>query len=340
MEVRQQTPPVSGEAVAVAAEVCGTGNTKKGKPGFTGATIMFKFPARSGDPSDDAGLRTYVGGGGPETSGFADAPVPVELLDALRRHAAEVIACCLDAEADAYVRSHAHECDAQGHALTVRNGLQPVRLLATGIGPVEVRIPKMRSRASAIRSYRSTLVTRYKRKAGDMQPWAPASYLRAWVGGHWQRMVTELLGLPLGSTLHLPVARLDANWRRDAPAQVVRTCIEGTPLAIEAHSIAIPACNGVPAGTTLLAVVAERETGHWHLLACEEVEPRRQPAFDRLVSRLREGGLRLRAPLLAGGTDPNTKIDAKTTVRSTSDRKYVESRTASERDKRKCADSV
>ena len=328
---------------------------------------MFKFPARPGDPSDEAGLRTYIGGGGPETSGFADVPVPDELVEALRRHAAEVIACCLDAEADAYVRSHAHKCDAQGHALTVRNGLQPVRLLATGIGPVEVRIPKMRSRASAVRGYRSTLVTRYKRKAGNMQPGAPASYLRAWVGGHWQRMLTGLLGLPLGSTLHLPVARLDANWRRDSPAQVVRTRTEGAPLAVQVHCVALPAAK------TLIAIVARHGMGGCQLLACREVDGPRQPAIDQLMSVLPEGcspeGAQFSVDSLSAqrsfgpmrrhatsgaqpsgrgsdreagvhATDPNTKIDAPTPARRTFAYKGGKSSNAVERDKRKCADSA
>ena len=54
--------------------------------------------------------------------------------------------------------------DEQGRAAVVRNGYQPAREIQTGIGPVTVQVPKVRSRSGEAVVFRSALVPPYVRK--------------------------------------------------------------------------------------------------------------------------------------------------------------------------------
>lgn len=82
-----------------------------------------------------------------------DAPVgdqptlpetPTTDLDELCRMAAQqMLALALEAERRAYLESHAHLLDDNGHRLVVGNGHQPVRDVVTGAGAVEVRKPRV-----------------------------------------------------------------------------------------------------------------------------------------------------------------------------------------------------
>jgi putative transposase len=53
-----------------------------------------------------------------------------------------------EAEVEAFLASHAELSDEQGRRRIVRNGHAPERQIQTGIGPVEVRRPRVRDRAA------------------------------------------------------------------------------------------------------------------------------------------------------------------------------------------------
>ena len=56
-----------------------------------------------------------------------------------------------------------------GNAVVVRNGHLPERDLQTGLGPVTVKIPKVRSKAGEPVTFHSTLVPPYVRKTKSLE---------------------------------------------------------------------------------------------------------------------------------------------------------------------------
>src|SRR5262245_56791527 len=64
----------------------------------------------------------------------------------LRKQAAHLIDWTLHAELEILLAQHATVTDAHGRPAYVRNGYQPPRDLITNLGPVRIRIPKVRSR--------------------------------------------------------------------------------------------------------------------------------------------------------------------------------------------------
>src|SRR3954468_20220331 len=75
---------------------------------------------------------------------IADDP----LLTVLREGAMRMLTQAIEAEVEAFLATHAGLVDQQGRRRLVRNGHAPERRIQTGIGPLEVRRPKLRDRGS------------------------------------------------------------------------------------------------------------------------------------------------------------------------------------------------
>src|SRR5918993_1209744 len=68
------------------------------------------------------------------------------LLAVLREGARRMLTQAIEAEVEAFLAAHAGLVDQQGRRRLVRNGHAPERRLQTGIGPLEVRRPRLRDR--------------------------------------------------------------------------------------------------------------------------------------------------------------------------------------------------
>src|SRR5262245_8334086 len=83
----------------------------------------------------------------------ADAlPLPSEkdvLTVVLHHGATRMLAQAVQAEVDAYLDAHVHLRDEGGRQVLVRNGSLPQRTILTGIGPVEVKQPRVKDRRPA-----------------------------------------------------------------------------------------------------------------------------------------------------------------------------------------------
>src|SRR5512147_931484 len=71
------------------------------------------------------------------------------LTDLLRDGARRMLAEAIEAEVAAWIDAHAHLQDQAGRRQVVRNGHLPERTIQTGVGPVEVRQPRVRDRRPA-----------------------------------------------------------------------------------------------------------------------------------------------------------------------------------------------
>ena len=100
--------------------------------------------------------------------GISDA-----LTDLLRTGAQQLITTAVEAELESFLAQFASARTAAGHAGVVRNGHHPERRVQTGIGPVSVRIPKVRSKTGEPVTFRSALVPPYVRKTRTLEAALP-----------------------------------------------------------------------------------------------------------------------------------------------------------------------
>ena len=99
----------------------------------------------------------------PDPSGFSADP----LTELIRSGARQLIEQALEAELSALLAQFSGETTPEGHARIVRHGHLPERDVMTGIGPVPVKVPRVRDRGEQTEKVRftSSILPPYLRKA-------------------------------------------------------------------------------------------------------------------------------------------------------------------------------
>lgn len=107
---------------------------------------------------------------------------------------------------------------ADGKSAVVRNGYLPEREIQTGIGPVSVKIPKVRAKDGAPVTFRSALVPPYIRKTGTLDAALPWLYLKGISSGEMGNALEVLVGPEAKGLSASTVSRLKQRWREDYQA--------------------------------------------------------------------------------------------------------------------------
>ncbi len=108
----------------------------------------------------------------PDPSGFSSDP----LTDVLRSGARRLIEQAVEAELTALLAAYAEATTEDGRSRLVRHGHLPEREVMTGIGPVPVKVPRVRDRGQQADKVRftSSILPPYLRKAKSVEellPW-------------------------------------------------------------------------------------------------------------------------------------------------------------------------
>jgi putative transposase len=139
---------------------------------------------------------------------------PDPLTDILRKGARELLAQAVEAEVCDLMAKHAHLTDAVGHQRVVRHGYLPEREVMTGIGPVSVKVPRVRDRGTGAEKIRftSTLLPPYLRRAKSVEELLPWLYLKGISTGDFGEALAALLGPDAGGLTSSTISRLKADW--------------------------------------------------------------------------------------------------------------------------------
>ena len=117
-----------------------------------------------------------------------------DLTDLLREGAKRLIAEAVDAELSAMLIQFEDYKDQSGRRPVVRNGYLPERDILTGIGPVSVRVPKVRDRSGTRIKFTSALLPPYLRRSRSVEEVLPWLYLKGISTGDMREALEALLG--------------------------------------------------------------------------------------------------------------------------------------------------
>lgn len=116
------------------------------------------------------------------------------LTELLRTGARELIAQAVEAELQALLDQHAEHRLPDGRQAVVRNGYLPERTVQTGIGNVDIKVPKVRDRSGSGVRFNSTLLPPYLKRARSVEEVLPWLYLKGVSTGDYQEALAALLG--------------------------------------------------------------------------------------------------------------------------------------------------
>jgi putative transposase len=140
------------------------------------------------------------------------------LLAVLREGARRMLMQAIEAEVETFLAAHAGLIDEQGRRRLVRNGRAPERQIQTGIGPLEIRRPKVRDRGAAgadpIR-FTSAVLPAYLRRTKNVEELLPWLYLKGVSTGQFAEALTALLGPEAPGLSAATVRRLTEAWQEE-----------------------------------------------------------------------------------------------------------------------------
>ena len=220
------------------------------------------------------------------------------LTDLLRTGAQRLKASAVEAELEGFLAQFAEARTAAGHAAVVCNGHHPARAVQTGIGPVNVRIPKVRSKDGKPVTFRSALVPPYVRKTRTFEAALPWLYLKGVSSGEMGAALKVLLGPDAKGLSANTVSRLKRDWAneydswRAAPLDLgswVYICSDGVYSGLRGEDDKLCA----------LVIVGINARGQKQFLAIDDGVRESTQSWREVLLTLKERGMN--APKLAIG---------------------------------------
>jgi len=137
------------------------------------------------------------------------------LTEVLRNGARALLAQAVETEVAGFLAEHADKVTDDGRQRLVRHGHLPERAIMTGIGPVAVRVPRVRDRLGdgeeRIR-FTSAILPPYARRSKSLEVLIPVLYLKGISTGDFAEALSALLGRDAGGLSASTIGRLKDAW--------------------------------------------------------------------------------------------------------------------------------
>ena len=220
------------------------------------------------------------------------------LTELLRTGARQLLAHALEAERAELLAQYADQQDEQGRAMVVGSGHHPEREIQTGLGPVSVQVPKVRSRQGPPVTFHSALVPPYVRKSATLEAAIPWLYLKGISTGEMQTALEALVGPEAKGLSASTVARLKQTWRTEYQTWRQQRLDEETWVYVWVDGI----YSGLRADEQrlcALVVIGVTSQGKKQLLAIEDGVRESTQSWREVLLQLKARGMK--APTVAIG---------------------------------------
>ena len=226
------------------------------------------------------------------------------LLMVLREGARRMLLQAIEAEVETFLSAHGSLVDEQGRRRLVRNGHAPERQIQTGIGPLEVRRPKVRDRGGAVGGepirFTSAVLPAYLRRTRNIEDLLPWLYLKGVSTGQFEEALAALLGTDAPGLSAATVRRLTEAWQEEHERWQGRDLSSRRYVYLWADGIYFtPRLEHER--QCMLVLIGADEQGRKELLAIEDGYRESAQSWRELLLRLRdENGLKLDPELATG----------------------------------------
>ena len=219
------------------------------------------------------------------------------ITELVREGAKQIIAQAVQLELEQFLSEHAGRYADNGLRAVVRSGYQRERSIQTGVGPVAVRIPKVRSNTGEPVSFRSALIPPYVRKTATVEAFVPWLYLKGISSGEMAETLKVLLGSGAQGFSASSVSRLAHQWNderlqwqeREISDRIVYVWADGVYCGLRAEDAKLCA----------LVLIGVDDCGNKQMLAIEDGVRESVESWKSMLLDLQSRGMS--APKLAVG---------------------------------------
>lgn len=220
------------------------------------------------------------------------------LTDVLRNGARKLLLAAVEEELEFFLQGYSSLRLLDGRAAVVRNGRLPSRTIQTGIGEIEIQVPKTRDRSGSGIKFNSTLLPPYLKKTKSVEELLPWLYLKGVSTGNFQEALSSILGENAPGLSANSISRLKSKWideyrqwnRRDlCGKQYVYWWVDGIYSKVRMDD-----------KLCLLVIVGATEDGKKELVAVEDGFRESESSWSEVLTDLQTRGLKS-GPALAIG---------------------------------------
>lgn len=220
------------------------------------------------------------------------------MMELLRSGAKKLVKEAVLAEVHDLLSQYTDQKTESGLAGVVLNGSHPERLIQTGIGPVSVKIPKVRSRLGEALTFRSALVPPYIRKTASLEAGIPWLYLKGISSGEMDEALKVLLGPGASGLSASTVSRLKLAWAEDYRKWRERDLSKDRWVYIWADGI-YSGLRGEREKLCALVIIGVNSQGEKHFLGIEDGVRESTQSWREVLLKLKSQGMN--CPELAVG---------------------------------------
>ena len=220
------------------------------------------------------------------------------LTELLRTGAQQLICQAVEAELQELLGQYSERRTADGKAGVVRNGYLPERELQSGVGPITVRIPKVRAKTGDPVTFRSVLVPPYVRKTRMLEAALPWLYLKGVSSGEMGEALKVLVGPEAKGLSASTISRLKQVWSEEYERWRTARLDKDRWVYVWADGV----YSGLRAEQTKLCslvMVGVNERGEKRFLAIEDGVRESTQSWREVLLKLKSRGMR--SPELAIG---------------------------------------
>lgn len=220
------------------------------------------------------------------------------LSELLRKGAKELISEAVEAELVNLLDAYESVKLSDGRRAVVRNGYLPERTVQTGIGDVEIKVPKARDRSGSGVKFNSALLPPYLKRSKSVEELIPWLYLKGISTGDYSEALQSLLGEHAKGLSANTVCLLKSKWLEEhkqwrqsdlSDKRYVYWWADGVYSHIRMDD-----------RLCLLVIIGVTETGHKELVAVYDGYRESSASWEELLISLRQRGL-TESPKLAVG---------------------------------------
>ena len=141
-----------------------------------------------------------------------NTPAQDVLSELLKTGAQQLLTQAIEAEVATLIAQHRGLMTESGLQGIVRNGYLPERTVQTGLGDIDVKIPKVRDRTGQGIKFNSGLVPPYLKRAKTIEELLPWLYLKGISTGDFKDALAGLLGTNAKGLSSNTISRLKQTW--------------------------------------------------------------------------------------------------------------------------------
>ena len=137
------------------------------------------------------------------------------LTEILRNGAQKLLLAAVEAELENFLKEYSSLHLPDKRLAVVRNGHLPARTIQTGIGNIEIQVPKVRDRSGSGIKFNSALLPPYLKRTESMEELLPWLYLKGISTGDYQEALHSILGRDASGLSAPTISRLKSKWQEE-----------------------------------------------------------------------------------------------------------------------------